>query len=174
MYDVKDHIGTNGHQDMRSYKPSTMRFHNFKMHILAFFLQINQATTLKCLENNILMKARSSLSYQKTALCMSTSNSNERKRIAVIGGGASGMFAATAAAEYINRYNAGRCEVIVFEGTSRTMSKVRISGGGRVSVLWLKLLCLYLMFSNCIGLIIEQCSATVRNKIGSNVNFHWN
>ena len=25
------------------------------------------------------------------------------------------------------------CDVIVFEGTSRTMSKVRISGGGRVS-----------------------------------------
>ncbi|EED91291.1 hypothetical protein THAPSDRAFT_35087, partial [Thalassiosira pseudonana CCMP1335] len=61
-------------------------------------------------------------------------------RIAVIGGGASGMFAATSAADAIQRYVNGDhtslndgYDVVVFEGTSRTMSKVRISGGGRVS-----------------------------------------
>ena len=50
------------------------------------------------------------------------------------------MFAATAAADYLQRYYADNrdddirgCDVFVFEGTSRTMSKVRISGGGRVS-----------------------------------------
>jgi predicted flavoprotein YhiN len=64
---------------------------------------------------------------------MSTSDSSNRKRIAVIGGGASGMFAATAAADYVKRNQFDKCEVVVFEGTSRTMSKVRISGGGRVS-----------------------------------------
>ena len=71
---------------------------------------------------------------------MSSNTQQERKTIAVIGGGASGMFAATAAADYLQRYYADKrgdgihgCDVIVFEGTSRTMSKVRISGGGRVS-----------------------------------------
>lgn len=43
------------------------------------------------------------------------------------------MFAATAAAEYAQKHNAHSCDVVVFEGTSKTMSKVRISGGGRVS-----------------------------------------
>lgn len=53
-------------------------------------------------------------------------NSHDQTRIGVIGGGASGMFAATAAADA-----ASGTTVIVFEGTSKTMSKVRISGGGR-------------------------------------------
>ena len=68
-----------------------------------------------------------------SSVLMSTSNSVHRKRIAVIGGGASGMFAATAAADYVQKHSAHACDVVVFEGTSKTMSKVRISGGGRVS-----------------------------------------
>lgn len=42
------------------------------------------------------------------------------------------MFSATAAADFLQRFGVN-CDVIVFEGTSKTMSKVRISGGGRVS-----------------------------------------
>ena len=60
------------------------------------------------------------------------------------------MFSATAAADAVQRYiqdNHGNdgtstsliaengCDVIVFEGTSKTMSKVRISGGGRCNVM---------------------------------------
>jgi predicted Rossmann fold flavoprotein len=56
------------------------------------------------------------------------SNNN---KIAVVGGGASGIFAAIAAAEN----NAGVAEVIVIEATSSTLSKVKISGGGRCNVL---------------------------------------
>lgn len=61
-------------------------------------------------------------------------HTNRRRRIGVIGGGASGMFAATAAADAIKEIGEQRhidCDVVVFEGTSKTMSKVRISGGGR-------------------------------------------
>ncbi|KAL7540118.1 hypothetical protein ACHAXR_009871 [Thalassiosira sp. AJA248-18] len=71
---------------------------------------------------------------------MSSSSSNlyghGRRRIGIIGGGASGMFAATAAADAIQRDSPNEgCDVIVFEGTSKTMSKVRISGGGRCNVM---------------------------------------
>lgn len=44
------------------------------------------------------------------------------------------MFAATAAADAIKKIGEQRhvdCDVVVFEGTSKTMSKVRMSGGGR-------------------------------------------
>ena len=41
------------------------------------------------------------------------------------------MFAATAAADAAS----SSCDVVVFEGTSKTMSKVRISGGGRCNVM---------------------------------------
>ena len=51
-------------------------------------------------------------------------------RVGVIGGGASGMFAATAAAEALKNPD---YDVIILEGGKRTMSKVAISGGGRVS-----------------------------------------
>mmetsp|Transcript_54930 Transcript_54930/g.61384 ORF Transcript_54930/g.61384 Transcript_54930/m.61384 type:complete len:528 (+) Transcript_54930:42-1625(+) len=53
-------------------------------------------------------------------------------KIAVIGGGASGIFAAIAAAEYASPSSA---EVVVLEATSKTLSKVKISGGGRCNVL---------------------------------------
>ena len=68
-----------------------------------------------------------SLSSSSSSLESSVeTNSHDQTRIGVIGGGASGMFAATAAADA-----ASGTTVIVFEGTSKTMSKVRISGGGR-------------------------------------------
>ena len=58
--------------------------------------------------------------------------SNNSNKIAVVGGGASGIFAAIAAAEN----NAGvATEVVVIEATSSTLSKVKISGGGRCNVL---------------------------------------
>lgn len=50
-------------------------------------------------------------------------------RIAVIGGGAAGFFAALSA----KRHNR-EAEVIVFEKASKLLSKVRISGGGRCNV----------------------------------------
>ncbi|OEU15314.1 HI0933-like protein [Fragilariopsis cylindrus CCMP1102] len=57
---------------------------------------------------------------------------NNSNKIAVVGGGASGIFAAIAAAEN----NAGvATEVVVIEATSSTLSKVKISGGGRCNVL---------------------------------------
>ena len=80
------------------------------------------------------------LMLRTSSLLMSTSSSSSsddditrrRRRIAVIGGGASGMFAATAAADA----SSSSCfDVVVFEGTSKTMSKVRISGGGRCNVM---------------------------------------
>lgn len=56
------------------------------------------------------------------------------KRIAVIGGGASGMFSAAAMASYIQQHKL-HAEVHVLEATSSLMSKVKISGGGRCNVL---------------------------------------
>src|ERR1700760_2606840 len=50
-------------------------------------------------------------------------------KIAIVGGGAAGFFAAIAAAR-ANR----NCKVSVFEGSSQFLSKVRISGGGRCNV----------------------------------------
>ena len=54
------------------------------------------------------------------------------KRIAVIGGGASGIFASIAAA---TSADAAHTEVVVLEATSKTLAKVKISGGGRCNVL---------------------------------------
>lgn len=81
----------------------------------------------------------SSLSSSTTTLLMSAAASTskgeeKRTRIAVIGGGASGMFAATAAADAAAA-SSSNCDVIAFEATSKTMSKVRISGGGRCNVM---------------------------------------
>jgi len=53
----------------------------------------------------------------------------EKKRILVIGGGAAGFFCAVNAA----RMNPG-AEVIIVEKTSKLLSKVRVSGGGRCNV----------------------------------------
>lgn len=48
------------------------------------------------------------------------------RRIAIIGGGAAGYFAAITAAE-----TAGAAKVVLFEATGHPLAKVRISGGGR-------------------------------------------
>ena len=50
-------------------------------------------------------------------------------KIAIIGGGASGYFAAINAAE-----NNPEASVTLLEGTQRTLTKVKISGGGRCNV----------------------------------------
>lgn len=67
---------------------------------------------------------------KNTCLAMSTTKSTSRPRIAVIGGGASGIFASISASESDNGP-----QVTVLEATSQTLQKVRISGGGRCNVL---------------------------------------
>lgn len=54
----------------------------------------------------------------------------ERRRVAVIGGGAAGFFGAIAAAERLGP--AG--EVTIYETTAHPLAKVRVSGGGRCNV----------------------------------------
>lgn len=51
------------------------------------------------------------------------------QRIVIIGGGAAGFFAAVTCAEL-----ARKAEIFIFEKTSRFLSKVKISGGGRCNV----------------------------------------
>ena len=53
----------------------------------------------------------------------------ESKKIAVIGGGAAGFFAALSIKEHHPDH-----EVILFEKTSKVLSKVKVSGGGRCNV----------------------------------------
>ena len=53
----------------------------------------------------------------------------ETKKVAVIGGGAAGFFAAISVKENHPSY-----QVILFEKTSKVLSKVRVSGGGRCNV----------------------------------------
>lgn len=55
---------------------------------------------------------------------------SDHRRIAVIGGGAAGFFAAIAAAEACQ----GQGKVVLFEATAHLLAKVRISGGGRCNV----------------------------------------
>jgi len=55
-------------------------------------------------------------------------------KIGIIGGGASGMFSASAAGASLKEYNI-KAEVHVLESSPRLMSKVEISGGGRCNVL---------------------------------------
>jgi predicted Rossmann fold flavoprotein len=54
---------------------------------------------------------------------------NPKKRIVVLGGGAAGFFAALHAAA-----NEPDAEVILFEKTTKVLSKVKVSGGGRCNV----------------------------------------
>ena len=58
---------------------------------------------------------------------------SKRKSIAIIGGGASGIFAAIHASSPSSC--ARNIDVTVFEATSQLLSKVKISGGGRCNVL---------------------------------------
>jgi len=64
----------------------------------------------------------------------------ETKHIAIIGGGASGIFSAISAAEHLvdirkKEKQTTNVKVVVFEATSKTLTKVAISGGGRCNVL---------------------------------------
>lgn len=68
------------------------------------------------------------------ALSSAAAAGTTTKRIAIIGGGASGIFAAISAAEhYASRLDHKRefLQVVVLEATSKTLTKVGISGGGR-------------------------------------------
>lgn len=58
------------------------------------------------------------------------------RKIAVVGGGASGIFASIAAATAADESTqTSSTQVTVLEATSRTLAKVKISGGGRCNVL---------------------------------------
>lgn len=74
-----------------------------------------------------------SLASAERGLTTALSSSTPQK-IAVIGGGASGMFASIAAAEYAE-FAKSSTQVVVLEATSKTLQKVKISGGGRCNVL---------------------------------------
>jgi predicted flavoprotein YhiN len=58
-----------------------------------------------------------------------TSQYQISNKIAIIGGGASGIFASIAASEHEHTI------VTVLEATSKTLQKVKISGGGRCNVM---------------------------------------
>ena len=62
------------------------------------------------------------------SIAMLTSVALSAPRIAVIGGGASGIFAGITAAESAT----DAVKVVVMEATRETLTKVSISGGGRV------------------------------------------
>jgi len=55
--------------------------------------------------------------------------------IAVIGGGASGIFSAISTAEHLQANGGADTEVVVFEALGKTLTKVAISGGGRCNVM---------------------------------------
>ena len=54
---------------------------------------------------------------------------SEKIRIAVIGGGAAGFFAAISCKQHHPD-----ADVIIFEKSNKTLAKVKISGGGRCNV----------------------------------------
>ena len=57
----------------------------------------------------------------------------KKKTIAIIGGGASGIFASIRCAEVAKEKNID-VNICVFEATTSFLRKVRISGGGRCNV----------------------------------------
>jgi predicted flavoprotein YhiN len=77
-----------------------------------------------------LLSARNDNQQQQKVHRLSQDTKTKRK-IAVVGGGASGIFAAIHAAAA----DPQRLEITVFEATSNLLSKVKISGGGRCNVL---------------------------------------
>lgn len=62
------------------------------------------------------------------------SQADHTRRIGIVGGGASGMFSAAAAASEARKHNL-KIEVHVLESSPKLMSKVEVSGGGRCNVL---------------------------------------
>ena len=67
-------------------------------------------------------------------LVSSLASQKKTSKIAVVGGGASGIFASIAAAEQLY-YDSPETKIVVLEATSKTLSKVKISGGGRCNVM---------------------------------------
>jgi len=106
-----------------------------------------------CFKMNIIFILYTTFHCLKPIESLSTKSINQPYRpyrIGVIGGGASGMFAATNAASRLHKYyntntnsnnpdhqlnHKKRVEVHVYETTNTLMSKVLISGGGRCNVL---------------------------------------
>ena len=91
---------------------------------------------------SFVVRALSLSTTTPTATTTSSSGSgSQRRRIAVVGGGASGIFAAVAAAAAESSPtkpaadDAAAVVVTVLEATSKTLTKVKISGGGRCNVL---------------------------------------
>ena len=88
-----------------------------------------------------LFAVTASFASTKRGLMTATDALSSPNKIAVIGGGASGIFASIAAAECaeaLRRSDGKRgsaTKVIVLEATGKTLSKVKISGGGRCNVL---------------------------------------
>lgn len=60
---------------------------------------------------------------------MGTPYFSKVKKVAVIGGGAAGFFAALSAAQ-----NHPQCHVVIFEKSDKVLAKVKVSGGGRCNV----------------------------------------
>ena len=116
----------NAYQIPRLIVPQSLKtFHTYKDHFRW------QPSYTSKLQSSICGRCMSS-ALQSSSQDISYDNNNRRRRIGIIGGGASGMFAATAAADKIS---SKECDVVVLESTSKTMSKVRISGGGRCNVM---------------------------------------
>lgn len=65
---------------------------------------------------------------------VSTRSGSRPQSIAIIGGGASGIFSAISAAEQIQQSEMDT-EVVVLEASGSTLKKVKISGGGRCNVM---------------------------------------
>jgi len=72
---------------------------------------------------------------------------NTEMKIAIIGGGAAGFFAAIAAKE-----NFPKATIVIFEKAENVLAKVKISGGGRCNL------------TNGVTSISELCKAYPRGK----------
>eukprot|EP00980_Cylindrotheca_fusiformis_P008193 scaffold1736_cov127-Cylindrotheca_fusiformis.AAC.7 len=73
--------------------------------------------------------------FKTTRFLSALSSPSQGRRIAVVGGGASGIFASIAAAAADHDDDNDRIHVTVLEATSSTLQKVKISGGGRCNVM---------------------------------------
>ena len=110
--------------------------------VVCFLLFLHVINVLLCLPMvSSLLSTRTNLN--PTWLSQGTVRRMTRQfaslNIAVVGGGASGIFSAIAAAENLNaraeNSGADTVQVTVLEATNNTLSKVKISGGGRCNVL---------------------------------------
>eukprot|EP00584_Thalassiosira_punctigera_P011034 CAMPEP_0172526942 /NCGR_PEP_ID=MMETSP1067-20121228/1753_1 /TAXON_ID=265564 ORGANISM="Thalassiosira punctigera, Strain Tpunct2005C2" /NCGR_SAMPLE_ID=MMETSP1067 /ASSEMBLY_ACC=CAM_ASM_000444 /LENGTH=609 /DNA_ID=CAMNT_0013310581 /DNA_START=53 /DNA_END=1882 /DNA_ORIENTATION=- len=131
-----------------SQSPLLIRSQTFSNYDRIKFASYEQPFTSTSSDSLPISIPTSSSSSSLQSLMPTNTDGHRRRRIGIIGGGASGMFAATAAADAVRHLHLlpkqpkqgeqslmQDCDVIVFEGTSKTMSKVRISGGGRCNVM---------------------------------------